>query len=194
VAQALYGVHHRGSYRGGLGALGYLPPVASDPAPDLTLATLDGVARTVEEWLTTFHLVFVALDPYTNESAWLLPTAARILSAFDQADCRVAFVVTSDADKARRFLRRWATEILTFADPERSVVRGFGLERLPAIVHVATDGSVVDSAEGWNPPEWRRVTANLARIMSWRAPMVPGPRDPGPFEGTPAAGRMARPS
>ena len=41
---------------------------------DLTLQTLRGPEAPLERWLTTFHLVLVALDPYTHESAWLLPT------------------------------------------------------------------------------------------------------------------------
>lgn len=162
------------------------PAVATDPPPDLVLAPLKSESRTVRQWLTNFHLVFVALDPRAKESAWILPTAARILSTFDQADCRVAFLVTAHPDAARRFLGKWADQILTFTDPDREAVRGFGLQRLPALVHLGTSGSIVGSAEGWDPPQWRRVTANLARLMSWTAPLVPTARDPGPFEGSPA--------
>ena len=160
--------------------------MANDPPPDLVLSPIKGDARTVREWLTTFHLVFVAFDPRAKESGWLLPTASRILSTFEQADCRVAFLVTGDADQARRFLGRWADEILTFADPDREAVRAFGLQRLPALVHLGISGSIVGIAEGWKPLEWRKVTANLARLMAWSAPVVPGARDPGPFEGSPA--------
>lgn len=160
--------------------------MARDPSPELELRPINGEARSLSEWLTTFHLVFVALDPYTNESAWLLRTAAKILSVFQDADCRIAWLVAADPADCRRFLGPLSREILTFADPDRTAIKEFGLERLPAMVHVGMDAKVINAAEGWNPAEWRAVSEHLARMMSWRFPMIPAPRDPGPFEGSPA--------
>lgn len=162
--------------------------MATDPSPELELAPLGGKARTVRMWLTTFHLALIALDPYTNESSWILPTATRILHNFEQADCRVAFLVTADEADARRFLGPWADEVLTFVDPDRKVVAGLGLQRLPAIVHLDMGGAVVNAAEGWDPDEWQKVTDGLAEVTSWTGPVLPGPKDPGPFAGSPAAG------
>jgi hypothetical protein len=153
------------------------------------LTPIRGKPRTVRELLTTFHLVFVALDPFTNESAWILPTAARILTVFDQADCRVAWLVAgATPEECRMFLGPWAEQMLTFADPDREAVKAFGLERLPALVHLGIDGTIAGAAEGWRPAEWRAVTDRLAKMMSWRAPAIPSPRDPAPFAGTPALG------
>jgi hypothetical protein len=160
--------------------------VASDPPPDLGLTPLNGPSRTVTQWLTTFHLFFVAVDPFTNESAWILPTARRILLNFEEADCRVAWLVAGTPEECVLFLGPWSREILTFADPDRTAIRGFGIERLPAVVHVANDGTVVGSAEGWDPAEWRDVTNQLAKEMGWLAPPVPRPGDPAPFQGTQA--------
>ena len=160
--------------------------MAKNPPPDLVLAPLNGKAMKVNEWLTNFHLAFVALDPFTDESAWILETALRILRVFDQADVRVAFVCTGTAEECKLFLGRLTHEILVFADPDRAVVKGFGLERLPAFVHLAMDGTVENAAEGWDPPEWRKLADNLAKVTSWSAPLIPDANDPGPFEGTPA--------
>ena len=162
--------------------------MASDPPIDLSLTPLNGPPRTLDQWLTTFHLVFVAIDPFTHESAWLLPTANRVLLGFQEADCRIAWLVTGTPEECRLFLGPWANEILTFSDPDRSAVKAFGLERLPALVHVGTDGSVIGAAEGWQPAEWRTVLTRLAKIMAWTAPNIPLPGDPGPFEGSPAMG------
>lgn len=159
--------------------------MAKDPPLDLTLRPINGPARTVRELLTTFHLAFVALDPFTNESAWILPTAARILDNFDQADVRVAFLVTGTPEQARIFLGPHSRDTLTFADPAYAAVRGFGLDSLPAFVHVAMDGTVVNAAVGWHPEEWRAVSDELARVTSWLAPSIPSGRDPGPFDGSP---------
>ena len=119
--------------------------MASDPSPDLLLAPINGKPRPVTAWLTIFHLVFVALDPFSERSAWLVETSGRILTNYDQADCRVAFLVGGTAGEAREFLGHWATDILTFADPDLSAIRGFGLHTLPAIVHLAGDGTIVNA-------------------------------------------------
>jgi hypothetical protein len=157
--------------------------VASDPPPDLLLAPINGKARPVPAWLTVFHLVFVALDPFSERSAWLVDTAGRILTNYDEADCRVAFLVGGTADEAREFLGHWAIDILTFADPDLSAVRGFGLLTLPAIVHVGSDGTIINAVEGWDPPAWRTLSDRLSAIVDWRGPVIPGPRDPAPFTG-----------
>lgn len=166
----------------------YLAAVASAPPLDLSLAPLNGPPRSVEQWLTTFHLVFVALDPFTYESAWLLPTANRVLLGFQEADCRIAWLVAGTPEECRRFLGPWSREILTFADPDRDAIRAFGLERLPALVHVGTDGSIIGAAEGWDPPAWRAVATSLAKMMAWTAPNIPAAGDPGPYPGSPALG------
>lgn len=159
--------------------------MASDPDPDLTFTPLDGEPRPVSQLLTMFDLAFVALDPFTNESAWILETAGRILRVFEEADVRVAWLVTATKSECRQFLGPWASELLTFVDPERVAVKGFGLTRLPALVHLGIDGTLVGSCEGWDPPVWRSITHHLARRMAWLAPVIPAAGDPGPFAGSP---------
>jgi hypothetical protein len=162
--------------------------VATDPPADLTLAPLNGEARTIAEWLKTFQLALVVLDPYTNESSWILETAGRILTHFAGADCRTAFVVTGSAADARAFLGPWADKVLTFADPDRAAVKALGLNELPAFVQIRGDGKVDGAAEGWDPLEWREVAQGLAKAMSWSAPLIPASGDPSPFAGSAAAG------
>jgi len=159
--------------------------VATNPAPDLALAPITGNSRTVREWLTTFHLLLVAVDPANVRSKWIVPTAARVLFEYEGADCRVAWLVAGDAADARKLLGRWATDIMTFLDPELTAIKGFGIATLPAIVHVGMELNVVNAVEGWDPPVWRALTMELSRRMSWSRPHVPAPGDPGPFEGAP---------
>ena len=161
-------------------------PVATDPPADLKLEPLNAPGRTVSEWLTTFHLLLVVLDPYTNESSWVLPVAQRIMHTFEQADCRVAWLVAADKEDCVRFLGPLSREVLTFSDPDRVAIKAFGLQRLPAIVHLDLSGRVVNAAEGWSRTSWRGVTEPLAKVMSWSEPVLGLPKDPGPFEGSPA--------
>lgn len=162
--------------------------MATNPPADLQLAPLTGDARSIAEWLTTFQIATVVLDPFTNESAWLLETAGRILTHFRGADCRVCFIVTGTADEARQFLGPWADKVLTFADPDRAAVRALGLNELPAFVHIRQDLTVVGAAEGWDPMEWREVANRLAKDKSWSAPLIPAHGDPTPYAGSAAAG------
>lgn len=161
--------------------------MVTDAAPaDLELKPLSGdESHTLSEWLTTFHLVTVVLDPFTPESAWLLPTVGRILRVYEESDARVSITVTCDETGARQFLGPYAREFLTFPDPDREAVKGLGLQRLPALVHIRQDLSLAGVAEGWHPAEWRDLTDQLSRAMSWSRPTIPSPRDPAPYDGTP---------
>ena len=154
----------------------------------MALTPINGSPHTLEQWLTTFHLVLGVLDPFTSESAWLLPTLARIFRVYDEADCRVAMLLTCTPEEAGQFLGPYAQEFLTFADPDREAVKALGLERLPALVHIRQDLSLAGVAEGWHPAEWRAVTDELSRAMSWSRPTIPGRGDPAPYDGTPALG------
>ena len=137
--------------------------MATDPPADLTLAPINGEPRTIAGWLVTFQLAVVVLDPFTNESAWIVDTAGRVLLHFREADCRVAFIVTGTADDARQFLGPWADKVLTFADPGRAAVKALGLNELPAFLQIRGDLHVAASAEGWDPDEWRQVASSLPR-------------------------------
>ncbi len=153
---------------------------------DLTLTPLKGDAKTLHQWLTTFHLASVVLDPFTNESAWILKTAARILRQFSGAAVRINFIVTCDASDARAFLGPFADEFLVFCDPDRVAVKALALSELPAFVLIKSDGSVPIAAQGWTSAEWKEVAAAVAVLTSWSRPTIPAPGDPGSFRGTPA--------
>jgi hypothetical protein len=163
-----------------------LPPVPTDPAGDVPLTHLSGVELPLDDWLTTFHLAVVVLDPYAYESAWLLETAGRIMQQFIGADARVGFVVTASPDDAKQFLGPWADRLFVLCDPDKAFVKSLGLQSLPAFVHLGIDGSLLGSVEGWDPGAWREVVDNLAKAMSWKAPHIPAPGDPRPYEGAPA--------
>lgn len=152
------------------------------------LTPLGAAARPLSEWLTTFHLATVVLDPYTNESSWVLPTARRILDALRGSDARVNFLVTADEDDTRAFVGPLADEFLVFCDPDRLAVKALGLETLPAFVFIRVDSTVPAAAEGWDPAAWRAVAEAISEVTAWQPPDIPAPTDPGAFHGTPALG------
>jgi hypothetical protein len=167
-------------------------PTLKQLSNDLVLTPLTaeglGQGRPLMDWLTTFHLASVVLDPYTNESSWILRTAARVLEHFRDSHARINFVVTSGPDDARAFLGPLTDRFLVFCDPDRKVVRALGLAEIPAFAFIRVDGVVAALAEGWEAPRWHAVAEEIAAITKWSMPTIPGPGDPGPFDGSPALG------
>lgn len=159
---------------------------ASEVPAGLKLQPIGGAARPIEEWMITFQLLSVVLDPYTYESSWVLDTAGRFLEHFRGASVRGSFVLTCDEADAKAFLGPWSAQVLTFVDPDREVVRAFGLDALPALVHVHQDRRIEAAAQGWDPMAWRAIGHTVALERNWTRPTVPGPRDPEPFAGSPA--------
>src|SRR4029078_10861433 len=117
-------------------------PVATNPPMDLVLAPLGAEARPLEDWLTTFHLESVVLDPYTNESSWILPTATRILEGLRGSDARVNFLVTAEERDTRSFPGPLRGEFPVSTDPDCVAVKALGLTELPAFVFIRVDGTV----------------------------------------------------
>jgi len=162
------------------------PPVANAPT-DLMLDSLSGDGYPLRDWLTSYPLLLVGLDPYTHESAWLLETGARILGHYSPADVRVGWLVAADDDGCRQFLGPWAEEFLTFADPEREAIKALGVQRLPSLIHIRSDAQT-QVADGWDPQQWKTIAAGLTKILAWSNPGLPAPGDPTPYLGTPATG------
>ena len=155
-------------------------PVATNPPMDLVLAPIGGEPRSLDEWLTTFHLASVVLDPYTNESSWILPTATRILEGLRGSNARVNFLVTADDADSRAFLGPLTERFLVFTDPDRVAVKALGLTELPAFVFIRVDGTVPSAAEGWSAASWRAVADAVADGDGVAAPRHPHCRRPRP--------------
>ncbi len=153
---------------------------------DLPLDPLGAEPRPLQDWLTTFPLLPVLLDPYTSESASILHTARRILINYADAGCRTCWVITCGSNDARRFLGPYAQETLTFTDPDRKVAAALGIDTLPALAFVLQDGSVAACAQGWNPAQWRSAAETVSEFTHWRRPVIGDEQDPSAFAGTPA--------
>ena len=164
-----------------------LPTVAAAELPASTqLSAVDGQTRSIDEWLITFQLLGVVLDPFTYESSWLLETAGEILSNFAGASVRTCFVVTGTAEEARQFCGPWVERVLIFADPDRTFVRDADLEALPALFHLRQNREFGGIAQGWQPQEWRAIAQLVAKERHWSSPIIPGPGMPAAYPGTPA--------
>jgi hypothetical protein len=156
--------------------------VAQNPDPSLKITSLKGVARTLDDWTTMFHLGLVVLPDRPEGSAWI-PVARRIFQVLGDADCRAAVCVAGSDYIARRVMGASADEFIVFTDPDKALARSLGLTQLPAFVHLRQDTTLVDAAEGWNPREWQRVADGIAKAMRWSTPQVSRAGDPAPTAG-----------
>ena len=69
--------------------------MANPPDLSIELHPVGGDARPLSQFLTTFPMAAVVLDPFTHESSWLLDTARRILGIFSEADVRIKVIAIS---------------------------------------------------------------------------------------------------
>ena len=156
---------------------------------DLVLAPLGAEPRPLEEWLTTFHLATVVLDPYTNESSWILPTATRVLEGLRGSDARVNFLVTADERDTRAFLGPLRQGL-----PRVHRSRTGSPSRRSASASCRRSCSSASTAPSRPPPRggpsasWRAVADAITAATAWRSPDIPVVGDPGPFHGSPALG------
>jgi len=156
--------------------------VPKNPDPTIKLTSSKGVARTLDDWATMFHLCLVILPP-RPEAARFIPVAERIFQHFGDADCRTAFCVVGTEFIARGILGDAEDQFLTFVDTDGALVESLGLTHLPAFVHLRQDTTLVGAAEGWDPVAWQAVAKGLAQAMAWSAPTLARPGDPAPTAG-----------
>ena len=155
-----------------------------NPDPTLKLTTTKGVARTLDDWSTMFHLCLVILPPRPEASVYI-PIAERIFKVFGDADCRTALCVVGNEFIARGVLGEAESRYLSFVDPDAELVTSLGLTHLPAFVHLRQNTTLVAAAEGWDPAPWQAVAKEVGKSMAWSVPTVAGAGDPPPTPGWP---------
>jgi len=160
--------------------------VAQNPDPALTLTSVKGVTRTLDDWATVFNLAIVLLPARPEAAAWV-PVIERIYATFGDSDVRTTICVAANAAITRRIIGDAADRWLVFCDPDEALAKGLGLERLPAFVHLRQDTSLVTAAQGWSPTEWQKVADEIARTKHWTSPVVTGAGNPPPTPGWPIA-------
>lgn len=160
--------------------------MARNPDPLLSITSYTGVTRTLDDWTTVFNLALIVL-PDRPEAAAFVPVINRIFATFGESDVRTIICVPTTTAITKRILGPLVDQYLVWCDPERALVAGLGLERLPAFVHLRQDTTLVTAAQGWSPTEWQKVADQIAKHEHWSSPIVTGPGDPSPTPGWPVA-------
>ncbi|HTK16711.1 MAG TPA: hypothetical protein VL769_09990 [Acidimicrobiia bacterium] len=160
--------------------------MAKNPDPLLQITSYKGVTRTLDDWATVFNLAVIVL-PDRPEGAAFVPVVERVFATLGDSDVRTIVCVPSTKAIAKRILGDAVDRWLVWLDPERAFVESLGLERMPAILMLRQDTSLVTAAQGWSPTEWQRVANEIARHEHWTTPLVAGRGDPAPTPGWPVA-------
>lgn len=158
--------------------------MAQNPDPQLPLTNFKGKTRTLDDWATVFNLAIVLLPARVEASAFV-PVVDRIYTTFGDSDVRTCICVSGNAAIAERILGAAVDRWLVFCDPDESLARSLGLERLPAFVHLRQDTSLVSAAQGWSPSQWQEVADDIAKKVHWTSPVVAQPGGPPPTPGWP---------
>jgi hypothetical protein len=160
--------------------------VAKNPDPLLPITSYAGVTRTLDDWATVFNLAVIVL-PDRPEGAAFVPVVERIFATLGDSDVRTIVCVPSTKTIAKRILGAAVDRWLVWLDPDRAFIESLDLERMPAILMLRQDTSLVTAAQGWSPTEWQRVANEIARHEHWTTPLVAGRGDPAPTPGWPVA-------
>ena len=160
--------------------------MAKNPNPLLQITSYAGVTRTLDDWTTVFNIAVIVL-PDRPEGAAFVPVIDRIYGTFGDSDVRTIVCVPSTKTITKRILGNAVDRWLTWIDPDRALVESLGLERLPALLMLRQDTSLVTAVQGWSPTEWQKTTAEIARKEHWSTPIVTGRGDPAPTPGWPVA-------
>jgi hypothetical protein len=147
--------------------------VAQNPDPNLSLTSITGVTRTLDDWLTVFHLAAVMVPPRLEAKAFN-PVIERIFATLGDADVRATIWVAGPESMARKILGDLADRYLVLCDPDQGLATSLGLERLPAFVHLRQDTTLVAAAQGWSPSEWQKVADGIAKAQHWTSPVLSG--------------------
>jgi hypothetical protein len=145
--------------------------VAKNPDPALELTNIHGVARTLDDWATIFNLAIVMLPSRVEASEWN-SVITRMYATFGDSDVRTTIWVPSTAAITRRILGDLADRYLVFCDPDSTLAKSLGIERLPSFVHLRQDTSLVGAAQGWSPTEWQKVADEIAKHVHWTSPSI----------------------
>jgi hypothetical protein len=151
--------------------------VAQNPDPTLELTSITGVTRTLDDWATVFNLAIVLLPGRPEASAWV-PVIDRMYATLGDSDVRTIVCVGANPAITRRIIGDAADRWLTFCDPDQKLATSLALERLPALVHLRIDTTLVAAAQGWSVSEWQRVCDEIAKHEHWTSPRIAAPENP----------------
>lgn len=141
------------------------------PNPTLSLSTIDGTTRTLDDWTTVFRNCWVVL-PSKAEAAEIIPVAEQIFKTFGDSDARCAYLIPGNEDIARKIMENTTQKTQCFVDPDFSVCDALGITHAPSLVYIRQDTSVTHIAQGFDIGEWMITVEEIAKTLRWTTPQL----------------------
>ena len=141
------------------------------PNPTLSLSTIDGTTRTLDDWTTTFTQCWIIL-PSKSEAEEIIPVAEQIFKTFGDSDARCAYLVPGNEEVAKRLMNMTNSKYQCFVDPDFKVCDALGITQAPSLVYIRQDTSVVYQAQGFDIAIWAQTTKDIAKALRWTSPQL----------------------
>ena len=141
------------------------------PNPTLSLSTIDGTTRTLDDWTTVFRQCWVILPPKA-EAKEIIPVAEHIFNTFGDSDARCAYLVPGNEEMAKRLIEMTTVKTQCFIDPELKVCKAYGITKTPSLLYLRQDTSVASVVQGFELNSWIKTTNEIAKSLHWTAPQL----------------------
>ena len=147
--------------------------MTSAPNPTLSLTTIDGKTRSLDDWTTVFQQLWVVLPPKA-ESEIFIPVAEQIFKTFGDSDVRCAYLIPAGEQVAKKIMEKTTLKAQCFLDEDGSICKAIGVSVTPSLVHIRQDTSVAHIANGFSEDSWNKTCEEIAKSIRWTTPQLSG--------------------
>ncbi len=141
------------------------------PNPTVSVSTIDGTTRTLDDWTTVFAQCWVVL-PSKLEAASYIGLAEQIFKTFGDSDARCAYLIPGGEEAARRLMEHTTIPKQCFIDPDFSVCDALGIVSAPTLVYIRQDTAVAHIAQGFTLDSWVATCEEIAKSLRWTTPKL----------------------
>jgi|GEM_PF-6482540 len=145
--------------------------MTSAPNPTLSLTTIDGKSRSLDDWTTVFQQLWVVLPPKA-ESESFIGLAEKIFKTFGDSDVRCAYLVPAGEQVATKIMAKTKLKTQCFLDEDGSICKALGITTTPSLVHIRQDTSVAHIANGFDLGTWMQTCDDIAKAIRWTSPQL----------------------
>lgn len=145
--------------------------MTSAPNPTVSLSTIDGTTRSLDDWTTVFSQCWVVL-PSKLEAVSYIPVAEQIFKTFGDSDARCAYLIPGGEEEARRLMSYTTLPTQCFVDPEFTLCDALGISTAPTLVYIRQDTSVAHIAQGFTLESWTKTCEDIAQSLRWTQPKL----------------------
>jgi hypothetical protein len=141
------------------------------PNPTLSLSTIDGKTRTLDDWTTVFAQCWVVL-PSKAEALDYVDLAEQIFKTFGDSDARCAYLIPGSEREARKIMSHTNGRSQCFIDPDFAVCSALGITSAPTLLFIRQDTSVAHIAQGFTLESWTKTAEDIAKSLRWTTPKL----------------------